>query len=83
MEHAVFVCRPPHCCPLHLLYHTLLHTAGGHGGNSGSSCPFATVGGDESKEQWQRANYHAKSQQKGMSDKVGSCLQGGHMHIPS
>jgi hypothetical protein len=43
---------------------------GGHGGNSGSSCPFATLGEDEVKQQWQRSNYHAKGQAKGMADKV-------------
>lgn len=45
-------------------------SAGGHGGNSGSSCPFATIGQEEGKQQWQRSNYHAKHQSKGMADKV-------------
>jgi hypothetical protein len=47
-----------------------LRFAGGHGGNSGSSCPFATIGEEEVKQQWQRSNYHAKHQSKGMADKV-------------
>lgn len=45
---------------------------GGSGGNSGSSCPFATASGDEVAQQWQRSNYHAKSQPKSMADKVGA-----------
>lgn len=43
---------------------------GGHGGNSGSSCPFATIPEAEVAAQWQRSNYHAKSQPKAMADKV-------------
>lgn len=57
------LCCPCCCCAMFV-------TSGGSGGNSGSSCPFATVGGDEVKQQWQRSNYHAKHQSKGMADKV-------------
>lgn len=54
----------------HLLWLFAPLYVGGHGGNSGSSCPFATLGEDEVKQQWQRSNYHAKGQAKGMADKV-------------
>jgi hypothetical protein len=68
-------CRslPNTVCPL-LPFGRCCHAAGGCGGNSGSSCPFATIGGDEVKQQWQRTNYHAKHVSKNMADKVSVVL---------
>jgi hypothetical protein len=45
--------------------------AGGCGGNSGSTCPFATSTDDEAKQQWHRSNYQAKNRLRDMADKVG------------
>jgi hypothetical protein len=38
------------------------------GGEAG--CPFATSDSAESRQQWHRADYHAKAQAKPMADKV-------------
>eukprot|EP00775_Hariotina_reticulata_P010062 gene10062-10217_t len=42
----------------------------GSGGEAG--CPFAVSDSTESRQQWQRPDYHAKAQAKPMADKVGS-----------
>lgn len=54
-----------------LLMHACTALTGGGGGNSGSTCPFATCGGDESREHWKRNNYQAKGRSREMADKVG------------